>query len=321
MSALQRHLTKRYASGALDYGALEVVWNSAVVRGDRREAPCPLCSPFKGGASAHRRVMGLWKTVEGAIGYNCLRCGLKGRAMDNQTYRAIQKDPIARAEIIATIEQSQQDARLQAKVKKGEARALWVATVPADGTPAETYLRARGITGPIAGTIRYAPASNRMNHMLVAGAGRAVEDGDGGLTIDPLELTGVIRILLTLDGTGKATVSKPKLTMGKLFGSPIRLRPVNDGLTLAICEGVEDALSLSAPLGVGGWAVGGASFLEAAARVVPAYVETVILGEDNNDAGRTGCDKAEAAIMARTDWVSGRPPEIRRVRTWEGGAS
>jgi len=66
-----------------------------------------------------------------------------------------------------------------------------------------------------------------------------------------------------------------KIIIAGSIGSPIVLAPVNDLLGLAICEGIEDALSTYEATGLGAWAAGAASRLPGLAEVIPEYVESL----------------------------------------------
>ena len=66
-------------------------------------------------------------------------------------------------------------------------------------------------------------------------------------------------------------------TLGLPRGAPIVLAPVNDGLGLAITEGIEDGLSVYAATGLGVWAAGSAPLMPALADAVPNYVQCVTI--------------------------------------------
>jgi Toprim domain len=68
--------------------------------------------------------------------------------------------------------------------------------------------------------------------------------------------------------------------------SPIALAPPNDLLGLAICEGIEDALSVHAATGLGTWASGGAGRMPTLTEAVPSYVECVNIFGHEDPAGR-----------------------------------
>ena len=96
--------------------------------------------------------------------------------------------------------------------------------------------------------------------------------------------------------------------IGKPSGSPIVVAPVNDGLGLAVTEGIEDALSVHEATGLGAWAAGCASLLPALADAVPSWVEFVTIVADNNPDGR----RFAAALQARL--TDRNIPN--QIRTW-----
>ena len=91
------------------------------------------------------------------------------------------------------------------------------------------------------------------------------------------------------DGSGKADIEPNKIIIGKgALGSPIVLAPPNDLLGLAICEGVEDALSVHEATGLGTWASGGATRMPALAEAMPDYIDFVTVVADRDPAGVKG---------------------------------
>ncbi len=99
-------------------------------------------------------------------------------------------------------------------------------------------------------------------------------------------IQGVHLTRLAADGSDKAGTATDKIMIGAPRGTPIVLAPINDGLGLAITEGIEDALSIFEATGLGAWAAGSASFLPALADVVPDYVEAVSVIADPDEAGQ-----------------------------------
>jgi hypothetical protein len=91
-----------------------------------------------------------------------------------------------------------------------------------------------------------------------------------------------------------------KITVGRgALGSPIVVAPLNDGLGLAITEGIEDALSIHIATGLGAWATGGASRMPAIAETVPTYCECVTVIGDDNDTGHKNAGELAARLGAR----------------------
>jgi hypothetical protein len=81
------------------------------------------------------------------------------------------------------------------------------------------------------------------------------------------------------------------------------LAPCSDLLSLAITEGIKDALTVHELTGLGAWAAGSASRLEALADVVPGYVEAVTIMVDANDAGINNAAKLGALLERRGIFV------------------
>jgi DNA primase len=172
---------------------------------------------------------------------------------------------------------------------------------PIEGTPAEAYLRRRGITVPLLGALRFArlaPPKIEGNGVLAANGPAplpamvaVVSDQAGGVV-------GIQRTYLTDDGRKAATTDpkgKVKYSLGDVMGGAIRLGPViPEGL--ALCEGVEDSLSLMEMGAASAWAAAGAGMLHNMA--LPALVRSVVIGADADEAGRMAADRAAAAFVS-----------------------
>jgi Toprim domain len=198
------------------------------------------------------------------------------------------------------------------------ARRLYMASVPIDGTLAETYLRRRGITD-LTGldALRFYPActyrengdedrngDRRNQHdtslefcgpALIA----AVSDAEGWVT-------GVQRTWLDAEALmpdaplglplGKAALSSPRRALGALLGSGVRFGPSSmageTGLLLA-GEGVETVLSLrmvlpSLPM------IAALSAAHLAAVLFPPGLKRLYIAQDNDPAGRAATAKLSA---------------------------
>ncbi|MEO6151672.1 MAG: toprim domain-containing protein, partial [Croceibacterium sp.] len=168
------------------------------------------------------------------------------------------------------------------------ARAIWERAKPASGTPAERYLRSRGLHLQIPETIRFAAlrygTGGPEHPCLVA----AVHDVDGALT-------GIQRTYLNAEGTGKLAVDKAKLSLGRVSGGAVQLAPA--AASLVVCEGLEDGLTLQQELGQAVWAAAGASMLPN--MQFPPLVQCVAIGGDGDDAGRAAAGKAARAFALR----------------------
>jgi hypothetical protein len=163
---------------------------------------------------------------------------------------------------------------------------LWSQRRPIKGTPAERYLRrARGYSGTIPETLGFVPPSKREHHPALISAYAVPNESEPGVLRLPRDVSSVHLTLLRPDGSGKADVEHPKLTIASPRGQPIALAPPNDLLGLAITEGIEDALTAHAATGLGAWAAGSAPLMPTLAPVVPGYIETVTI-YGHNDGGR-----------------------------------
>lgn len=160
---------------------------------------------------------------------------------------------------------------------------------PATGTPVATYLRGRlnGITKPLPPTIRYlAPRKPSHHHAMLV----------------PYGLRKVCAVQLTLlkpDGSDKADIESNKITIASPAGMPMVIAPPNDLLGLAICEGVEDALSVHYATGLGAWASGGASNMPKLAPAVPHHIEAVTIYAHDDESGQRNAQQLAEALDVR----------------------
>jgi hypothetical protein len=253
------------------------------------DSPCPLCGPTKQGASARRKVLRTWSLDSGVITFCCQRCDAQGhvRAEGATVRRASPPRPV------------EPDRTPERQRDKG--RWLWRTSTPARGTIAEVYLReARGITCPLPATVRFLAPHRPAHHpAMVVPFGIPDEPEPGVLRISETQIAAVQLTLLRADGLGKAEVEPNKLTIGSPSGMPMVLAPLNDLMGLAVSEGVEDALSAHAALGLGAWASGGAANLpKLAPAVEAALADCVTIFVDDDENGRGG-SYALASELAR----------------------
>jgi hypothetical protein len=177
---------------------------------------------------------------------------------------------------------------------------LWRQRRAATGSPAERYLRqARGYTGAIPSTLGYLPPRNGHPPSLIGAFGIATEPEAGVLAIAEADIHGVHLTRLKPDGSGKAEIDPTKIMIGRCLGSPIVLAPPNDGLGLAITEGIEDALSIYQATGLGAWAAGSAGRLPALADAIPAYIDCVTVIGHCDAAGERDATDLATKLRAR----------------------
>ncbi len=174
------------------------------------------------------------------------------------------------------------------------AQRLWRLCRPVEGTPAEAYLRARGIAPgrePAFGfhpTLYYRDADGAFSTFPALVARAVHPDGT---------FAGVQRTYLDPARPAKAPVPDARKAMGRIFGAAVRLGAA-DGATLAVAEGIETALSLVTARP----SLRAAAALTAAslgAFTPPAGVERVLIARDGDRAGRDAAKRLHARCLAR----------------------
>ncbi len=174
------------------------------------------------------------------------------------------------------------------------ARFQWQEAIPIEGTPAERYLRLRGIRGSIPSTLRYGrvplwidPMTGNKgpeNHALIA----ACQDVDG-------RVTGIHKTLLRRDGQ-VAPVRSPKQSLGQIRGGAVRLGP--EASEVIVCEGPEDGLTIhellpSTPV----WVALGTGNMPA--MKLPPGIKRVLVAGDNDPPGRAAVERACEAFRVQ----------------------
>ena len=158
------------------------------------------------------------------------------------------------------------------------ARDIWAKAAPIVGTPGDTYLRARGIAGPLPPTLRFAILRHSADRRDKPAVVCAIQDGQN-------KVTAIQRIFLRPDGLAKTDAKPTKPTLGPMLDGAVRMgRP---GRLLGLAEGPETALSAQHLFSLPVWCSCGASRMKKVA--IPAGVEVVYIFAD---AGRAGIDAA-----------------------------
>lgn len=229
---------------------------------------------------------------DGGRHWVCFGCGASGDVLDYvQRLHGVGLVEAARmlgAQELPLIPMPQWEAEPKPD-RSDEARAIWRKAMPAAGTDAEVYLRGRGIHPPFPSDIGFArlPYGNLGDLPAMV---CAVRDVSG-------EVTGVQRVFLAHDGNGKADVAKAKLSLGRVAGGAIRMADLDGSSVLSVCEGPEDGLSLVEMLGGPVWVAAGAGMMPA--MKFPIEVQRVVIGADNDPAGREAARKAAQAFTER----------------------
>ena len=168
------------------------------------------------------------------------------------------------------------------------ARRLFCAGRPVPGTPAEAYLRARGITGPLDWpALRYHPSVyyREAQHApleLWPALLAAVTGLDG-------TITGILRTWLDPLRLAKAPLADPRRALGYLLGNGVRFgvaepAPAQAVDILAAGEGLETVLSLKSVLPLLPM-IAGLSANHLAALDLPPALRRLYVARDNDAAG------------------------------------
>ncbi|RVT90552.1 hypothetical protein EOD43_18720 [Sphingomonas crocodyli] len=177
------------------------------------------------------------------------------------------------------------------------ARQLWRESVPIAGTPAQDYLRLRGLEDR-SGKLRYNPAT-----ILGAGAARRALPAMIAAVESELGIIAVQRTFLDLEDLLHKPIRKAKRALGLLGQGAIRLAEPEDELGLA--EGVEDALSAMSWFGTPTWALGGVERLALVA--IPEHVRRIIVYADH------GAPAARCYARALPHLEAGGREVVRRL--------
>jgi hypothetical protein len=261
----------------------------------RYYAICPQCSHKR--RQAHQKLKCLGVTVdEKGVQFGCNHCDWTGGEFyrENGTSRSA-GSVVDTAAIAEEAKRRKQD---EAQERLAIALGLWRRRLPIHGTAAEAYLRnVRGYSGRLPPTLGFLPGTEVHPPAMIAAFGMTRETLPGELVIDDAAVRGVHLTKLKPDGSGKAGTDNDKIMIGGSVGFPIVLAPINDGLGLAIAEGIEDALSLHQATGLGVWAAGSANRLPALADRIPSYVEVVSIAADDDDVGLKYADQLGQIIL------------------------
>lgn len=270
-------------------------------------------SEWKGCCPFHADRSPSFTIFAGGERFHCFGCGASGDVLDYVS-RLYGLGMIEAARVLCAGELPKIDLPAlppaQRFSRTPEALAIWAKAIPAAGTLAGAYLAFRGILPPYPPSIRFLhlPCDNLGPLPCLVAAVRNVA-GD---------LTGIQRIWLAHDGRGKADVAKPKRSLGTVKGGAIRLGDLDGTGAVTVCEGPEDGLSLLEMLGGPVWVAAGASFLPA--MQFPPEVRSIVIGADNDSAGRVAADGAARAYAARglsvriirpLDWAKDFNDELR----------
>lgn len=192
------------------------------------------------------------------------------------------------------------------------AQKIWSEAAAIEGSPAETYLRARGIKSPFPKTLRYHP---NLEYTRKDDAGKKLESWFfpgmvAAVTRHPdRSLRAIHRTFITHEGR-KAPVNPVRRELGPVGGGAVRLAQAND--RIAIAEGLETALSVQAATKLPTWAGLSAVGLEEIILPPLPLASSVLIAADNDESG-TGMKAAKKA--AERLMAEGRNVEIAMPQT------
>lgn len=173
-----------------------------------------------------------------------------------------------------------------------QAYAIWRAARNPTGSPAEAYLRARGITTlALPRTLRHGRLKHRSEDFerdcLIA----AVQQPDN-------DIAGVQRIFL--EGVAKAPMEDAKMSIGNLSGGAVRLALAAE--EMAVGEGIETCLSFQQLTGIPTWAALSTSGLKTFNPPGICKHLHILVDNDANDAGHKAAEILTARLKISAEW-------------------
>jgi len=146
------------------------------------------------------------------------------------------------------VERRQAKQAEEAKQKAEKAQSIWERSRPIRGTPAEEYLRSRGIDYPLPPNLRFHPALDRPGfrdkHNPSWPGMVALVSGGKSFAIHRTYLERSPWI-----GWRKASDGDPRASLGAITGGVVRLTADKLDVPLVIAEGIETALSVGSVIG------------------------------------------------------------------------
>jgi hypothetical protein len=272
-------------------------------------APCPECDRGPRDDALAVRIDG-----EGAT-WICHRCEWRGGIRPRRSGRhdrltPRRREPQLEPERIRSPERllGQVDWRLPVKPDPNTAYAkqIWAESTALSGTAAEAYLRHRGLWGrdPASTVMEFYPWAKLrfhprcrlpedIRHELKHAASPALIVAING----PLgNLVAVQRVFLTEDGR-KAPVAKPKRTLGPVKHGAARLADWRAADTLALTEGVEDALAYMRLTATPTWAACGSGTM--GSTTLPLAIRNVVIVADADAPGMKAAGEAYRAFTSQ----------------------
>jgi putative DNA primase/helicase len=184
---------------------------------------------------------------------------------------------------------------------RGVAMTIWKASGSANGSAAETYLRARGIRLAVPDSLRFHRSLKHPEGAKWPAMVALVADGATGAPV------AIHRTYLSADGSRKAPVTPPKMMLGSCRGGVVRLGEPDD--VLLVGEGIETCLAAMQASGLSAWAALSTSGLRSLD--LPANVRNIVVLADGDDPGEAAAQ--DCALRWR-----GEGREVRIARPPRG---
>ena len=244
-------------------------------------ASCPVCQPER------RDRQNALTVTDGKRGRLLLHCKKSGCAFAKliAAARKIQGKVQGPRTAYSTRRNTRHPMVAERRAK--QAAELWRATWAIAGSPGASYLRNRGITCRLPGSLRFHPFCFHGATATVQPALVALVEGGSGFAVH--------RTYLRRNGIGKADFAPVKAMLGSVSGGAVHLSSGPGPLVVA--EGIETALSLCRGLLSGTarlWASLSASNMPSLR--LPAVPDKLIIAPDGDPAGRlAACKLAERA--------------------------
>ena len=169
------------------------------------------------------------------------------------------------------------------------ALSIWQSTVPANGTPVETYLAGRSLSLPLPPALRFHRGLKHPSGGFWPCMVALVTQGDVG---NPLAIH---RTFLARDGGRKAPVDPARMMLGPCRGGAVRLG-VPDQL-LMVGEGIETCLAAMQATGHPAWAALSTAGLRTLD--LPATVHELIVLADGDESGEAAAKDCALRWMRR----------------------
>jgi len=204
--------------------------------------------------------------------------------------------------------QADSDATANAVAAEGKTRALankiWNAARPINGTPAELYLRQRGISGIDMGRYESAAVTRiGMDSIRLPALIIPYQDGE--------RITAIQRIFLDPKTGAKTQLldkGKAKRNLGLPLGGAMRFGDVTNH-TLHLAEGPEDAASVMILHNLTGcWAVGGKVRYSHVA--IPEAIRHIVIWSQRDQPAALGVHKALSHLIANNRQVTINLPPV-----------